>query len=158
MRSSNNNICGLPILILNKININDRIYTTESANTIIEQFESKLSAGNTVFGEIETDDGLTRHVDLSKVTHIVRKIYIGGDCNDIVYADIEFLDTPMSGLAKTMLFEEGAVFRTKSMGKVCGDGTVEIMEFITLDLVSCHNDPYSGMLYVPKDYWELVEN
>ena len=157
VRPTNNNVSGLPILILNRRNGNGRIYTNESANTIIEQFGKKIESGDTVFGEIETEDGGNAITDLSKVTHMVKKIYIGGDHDDIVYADIEFLDTPLSELGKKMLFEEGAVFRSKSIGKICGDDTVEISEFITLELVHSENDPFAGMVYIPKNYWELVE-
>lgn len=157
VRPTNNNVSGLPILILNRRNGNGRIYTNESANTIIEQFGKKIESWDTVFGEIETGDWGNSITDLSKVTHMVKKIYIGGDHDDIVYADIEFLDTPLSELGKKMLFEEGAVFRSKCLGKICGDDTVEISEFITLELVHSENDPFAGMVYIPKNYWELVE-
>lgn len=157
MATTSNEICGLPVLILNKINGNGRIYTNKSANTIIEQFDKNIKRIGTVFGEMENEDGGNTITDLSKVTHMVKKIYIGGDHNDIVYADIEFLNVPLAELAKTMLFEEGAVLRPKSVGYVRG-GEVEIFEFITLELVRAENDPYANLLYVPKNYWELVED
>ncbi len=156
--TKHNEICGLPVLILNKMNMNGRIYTAESANVISEQFEKNIKRAGTVFGGIETLSPITEITDLSKVTHMVKRIYIGGDYDDIVYADIEFLDTTLSELAKKILFEEGAVLRTKSLGKIRPDDTVEITEFLTLELVSCQNDPFAGMIYIPNDYWELVEN
>jgi hypothetical protein len=154
--TTSNEICGLPVLVLNKRNGNGRIYTNESANTIIEQFDKNIKRIGTVFGEIEDYSGNTI-TDLSKVTHMVKRIYIGGDYDDIVYADIEFLNAPLAELAKTMLFEEGAVLRPKSIGYVLDD-TVEISEFITLELVRAENDPYANLFYVPKNYWELVED
>ena len=156
--TTSNEICDLPILILNRRNMNGRIYTTESANFIIEQFEKTIESGFLVFGEIENEEGGSEIPDLSKATHMIKRIYIGGDYDDIVYADIDFLNTPLGELAKTMLFDEEAVFRTKSIGKICDDDTVEILEFITLDLIRSENDPFAGMFYIPKDYWELVES
>ncbi len=128
------------VLKLNCLNLNDRIYTTECANLMLEQFYQKKSNGNTMFGQIGFPDGSM--TEINKVSHIVHDLKIIGD---IMYANIEILDNQNGKIISTLLNRKW-VFRTRAVGSINENKTVNVQELISIDVIPICDDSFNGMM------------
>ena len=164
MESGGVKLFGIFVLRLGVESLAGRIYTRESAEKIIESFESKSKSGITHIGDILDVDAIKcdeNHLTVSLInaTHIVDSMYIGGDNNDILYADI----TLLSGLPHfddvfESILRGDLLLRIALLGEIGYDREVMVEEFIKLYLMDSKFDTFDHCFYVPINFWERVEN
>ena len=147
------------LLKIGDVNLNGRIYTRETAELMVEQFNQKVAEHGFFFGQLGFGDSADT-TTLQRASHNVNEISIR---QDRVVGDITIMDTP-EGKALKLLVEtqmkgyQGVlvemtnpcggkvVFRPRSTGTVNEDGTVEIHELISFDAVPVEDDSFKGLL------------
>jgi len=162
MKSGGVKLFGIFVLRLGVENLNGRIYTVESAEKIIESFETKVKSGMTPIGDIVYDkDGILENfsqISLSNATHIVNSMYIGGDNNDILYADITLLSgLPHSDNIFELILSGDLLLRIALIGETDYDRKVIVNKFIKLYFMKREFDTFPYCFYVPVNFWEKVE-
>lgn len=99
-----------PILHLDKVNGNGRMYTSSVARNVIKRF--RALPPRTLMGELGKRSDII--IRLAQVSHVVTDLKID---NGYLMADIEVLDTPHGRILKNLLQESQVVFRTAGMTK-----------------------------------------
>ena len=147
------------VLRLGVESLQGRIYTVESAEKIIESFEAKVKSGILPIGDIVNNEKSESHLQVSLVnaTHIVDSMYIGGDNNDILYADITLLEVSHFDRVLESILNGDLLLRISLLGEVGYDGEVIVGEFIKLYLMESRYDTFPHCFYVPINFWERVE-
>lgn len=152
-------LTGIFVLRLGIPTLNGRIYTLESAEKIIESFETKVKSGMTPIGDIAYDEKPENHLQVSLInaTHVVDSMYIGGDNNDILYADITLLEVGHFDNVLKSILDGDLLLRIALLGEVGYGGEVIVEEFIKLYLMNPEFDTFPHCFYVPVNFWEMVE-
>lgn len=118
------------VLFINYMNLNKRIYTKNTCQKIIDDFNKQ----NSVFGEIEPDN---TDISLANVSHLVEKLWIE---NNILKAEIKILNTPQGKILEQLV--DSMCFSSRAFGTINPDNTVEIKKFLTIDAIYSDKDPY----------------
>lgn len=123
------------ILNLDVPNANGRIYTTETAQAIVDQANKRMSNGRALFGELGYPTGEPfGNIDLNRVSHQITEVRIE---DGKLIGKMKLLDTPMGQIAKTLLDEAPHVgIRPRGFANVQPDGTVTDFQLVTFDIVS----------------------
>jgi hypothetical protein len=126
----------IPVIRIGKPNSIGNVYTQESINDILEDFKEKASQ---IYGSIVGDQNFKTQ-DLSKITHVVEKIFIE---DGFLLARARFFDTPLGTKAYEMLDQGLAMLRPTISGFV-DSKTNEIIvhELVSFDILS-YNDNVS---------------
>ena len=137
----------IPVLKIGVTNGNDRIYTKDTAKEIVTQYKKNIKDNKPMLGELQhpsyPDGGSFNVVDLSKVSHTIDKVYIK---EDIVFADVTFLQNSNGRTALNMLEHGIAVMRPRCMGTINKDHEVEVSELISFDIILADNDSFKGLI------------
>jgi hypothetical protein len=129
------------VIKANVMNGNDRIYTDDCIQSMLEQFlESKNKIGG-MLGEI----GFRQEpmVSLNNASHLVENMY---KVDDTLYAEIKFLDTENGKKARELLETGQFVVRSRSFGTVNEDKTVNIENVISYDIIPKSEDSFKDIL------------
>jgi len=114
------------ILPLGYKSLNNRVYSLEIGQRIIEQINEKRE----VFGTI----GVARDVsqlDLSEISHVAKHPFIK---EGKVFCEINVLDTPKGRKLKEML--KTVVFRVSGTGEVDGSGKITNYNLVSIDAIN----------------------
>lgn len=129
------------------LNKNGRIYTKEALERMIAQFEERKNLTGCFFGELDYPESSGREdfttVLLTNVSHNVKKMWIE---EGVLYGEIQILQTPAGEKIKELLQNQSVVFRSRAIGNVNEDGTVEIEKIISFDAVPADTDAFKGLL------------
>lgn len=141
------------LLKINETNLNGRIYTKETAELMISQFEERRNRLGVFFGELGYPEDGSRDISLGNVSHDVQKMWLDGDT---VYGSIKILDTP-SGRKLTEMFKDNQmVFRSRSEGTIDPKtNEVQLTKLFSIDAVPADTDAFKGMFGENKN--ELTE-
>lgn len=133
----------VPLLKIGEKNLNDRIYTEEAVNKMIDQFNEKRNAYGVFFGQMGFPEDMEIH--FQHITHDVERIWVE---DNTLYGEIKLLDTPKGNDIKNIMSEmdRAIVFRARSIGSVNEDGTVNIEKLISFDAIPKDQDPYTGLI------------
>lgn len=118
---------------LDKLNLNDRVYTEEAIDKMIEDFNSKE---HTVYGEIGYNTG---DVHLTNTSHVVTKLF---KKNGQLWAEMKVIDTKSGNDLKKMIAEDSVRFRTNCIGTINEDKTVNVEKFISVSAIDKSNDAF----------------
>jgi len=135
------------LLHFNQKNLNGRIYTKETAESIVEQFNNILGEGGLVFGELGYPEDGNPDVDFSKVSHEVLEIKIN-DGNQAIEGTLRILDTQAGRRVREMLKESsplGISCRPRGFGKVNEKGEITDFKLISFDLIPTHTDAFANI-------------
>lgn len=133
----------VPLLKIGEKNLNDRIYTEEAVNKMIDQFTEKRNANGVFFGQMGFPEGM--EMNFKNITHDVERVWVE---DNTLYGEIKLLDTPKGNDIKNIMAEmdRAIVFRARSIGSVNGDGTVNIEKLISFDAIPKDQDPYTNLI------------
>lgn len=128
----------IPVIRIGKPNSIGNIYTQQSINDILEDFEEK---GSKIYGTIIGDgDSASKTQDLSKITHVVEKIILD---DGFLLARARFFDTPLGNQAYKMLDQGLAMLRPTISGFVDSQtNEIIVHELVSFDILS-YNDNVS---------------
>lgn len=137
----------IPILKIGVSNGNERIYTQDSAKEIVNHCRKNIKDNRPMFGELQhpsyVDGGCFNNIDLSKASHTIDDVYIK---DDIVFADVTFLNNKNGKIALSMLENGFAVMRPRCIGSVNKDHEVEIAQVIAFDIIGKEDDSFKGLI------------
>ncbi len=123
-----------------KPNLVGNIYTKEAINKMKESIEEAMRSGF-CGGEIihdSEDRTLSTSIDLSKVTHQIKKVDV---IDDFLIVDVEFMDTPDGKMAKSLVESAAGLLRPTIAGHLDPiDRTVRVERVISFDIVQYHED------------------
>lgn len=126
------------LLYYDQKNLNNRIYTRETAENIIEQFQ-KIKNNGKAFGELGYPvEKNFQGIDLSNVSHEIEELHLDEEQKALV-GTIKLLDTPKGNLVKDLINPENSISlycRPRGTGNVNENGEMENFEIISFDLVS----------------------
>lgn len=120
----------IKILEANKYTVNKTFYSYKICNDIIEQYKKKYNEGIKHVGELNKSKDFSSVV-LVNASHKIINLFLE---NDILYADIEILDTKFGKELKKIYLHN----RKNVMFYICGncnidsDGIVDNYEFISI--------------------------
>jgi hypothetical protein len=126
------------LLRTNEVNLNGRLYTKEAAEKMVSEFNKLKERGTPAYGQMGMDSGT--EISLSKISHVVNDLEFDGQS---LYGEIQVLDTDAGKKLKLLLDEGQVAFRSRSIGRVNEDGTVEIDKVISYDAIPIWNDAFS---------------
>ena len=121
---------------LDKLNLNDRMYTEEAIDKMIEDFNSKK---HTIYGEIgyNTDD-----IHLTNVSHVITKLF---KKDGQLWAEMKVLETEKGRELEKMIEADLVKFRTSCIGTINEDKTVSIEKFITVAAIDKSTDAFEDL-------------
>lgn len=126
----------IPVIRIGKPNSIGNVYTLQSINDILEDFKEK---GSQIYGSIVGDQNFKTQ-DLSKITHVVEKIFIE---DDFLLARARFFDTQLGTEAYKMLDQGLAMLRPTISGFVDSQtNEIIVHELVSFDILS-YNDNVS---------------
>lgn len=137
-----------------EMNRNGRIYPKRIIEEAVQSLQSRLAAGETIFGELDHPEELTINSD--RISHIIQEIHMEG--NDGI-GKLKILDNakiPMGSLVAGII-EEGGKLGVSSRGSGELDeytGIVKEYEISTIDIVSMP----SAQKAMPKTLYESIFN
>lgn len=135
MKTDEYNKKQILIPYLEKMNLNNRIYTKEAAQKIVDMFNSRSMPG---FGQIGYPDGSSFDVSLTKASHFFKNLKLE---NDQVVGDLEILKTDEGEKLKSMLKQ--GVFRPRIIGTVNENNEVIVEKIIAFDFVMKDTDAFN---------------
>jgi len=132
----------VPVLYANIKNLSGRVYSLDNLKSIISQ--SALKIENKCFvGEMGHSE--FSGVSLSRVSHIIDKMWIDGD---VLMAKITTSETE-NGLALASLINNlgGVVFRPKGVGTLNPDGSIsDDYMIVSINAITKEDDSFKGLV------------
>ena len=125
------------LLRVNEVNQNGRMYTKEAVKQMIEDFERNRDRVGVFYGQMGMNEGTD--INLSKISHTIDELHFDGDR---LYGEIKILDTDAGKKLKPLIEEGQVVFRSRSIGSVNEDGTVEVKKLISFDAIPSWEDAF----------------
>jgi len=131
-------------------NQNQRVYPVREIARAVTSITEKLSAGQSVMGELDHPEELS--INLDRVSHLITEMWMDGADG---YGKLKIVPTPMGLIVKTLL-QSGAKLGVSSRGSgnVNDDGTVSDFEIITVDIVAQPSAPNA----FPRTIYESLFN
>jgi len=129
------------ILKIGAKNKNNRIYDQETAEKMVSQFNETREKFGHFLGEL--GHGEICGITLSNVSHDVEELLIK---DGFVVAKINIKNTDAGKTLKSI--EDNFVYRTRGIGNVNEDGTIdsETYKLLSIDAISKDNDSYIGIM------------
>lgn len=127
------------LLYYDQKNLNNRIYTKETAEKIVEQFNKMKEESGGVFGELgyQSEENFIG-INLLNRSHEIEEIHIDESQKALV-GTIKVLDSPKGNIVKELYDPKNMVglsCRPRGTGTVNENGEIEDFEIISFDLVS----------------------
>lgn len=131
-------------------NQNQRVYPVREIARAVNSITEKLSAGQSVMGELDHPEELS--INLDRVSHLITEMWMDGADG---YGKLKIVPTPMGNIVKTLL-QSGAKLGVSSRGSgnVGDDGNVSEFEIITVDIVAQPSAPNA----FPRTIYESLFN
>ena len=131
-------------------NQNQRVYPVREIARAVNSITEKLSAGQSVMGELDHPEELS--INLDRVSHLITEMWMDGADG---YGKLKIVPTPMGNIVKTLL-QSGAKLGVSSRGSgnVGDDGAVSDFEIITVDIVAQPSAPDA----FPRTIYESLFN
>jgi len=131
-------------------NQNQRVYPVREIARAVTSITEKLSAGQSVMGELDHPEELS--INLDRVSHLITEMWMDGADG---YGKLKIVPTPMGLIVKTLL-QSGAKLGVSSRGSgnVGDDGAVSDFEIITVDIVAQPSAPNA----FPRTIYESLFN
>jgi hypothetical protein len=131
-------------------NQNQRVYPVREIARAVNSITEKLSAGQSVMGELDHPEELS--INLDRVSHLITEMWMDGTDG---YGKLKIVPTPMGNIVKTLL-QSGAKLGVSSRGSgnVGDDGAVSDFEIITVDIVAQPSAPNA----FPRTIYESLFN
>lgn len=131
-------------------NQNQRVYPVREIARAVNSITEKLSAGQSVMGELDHPEELS--INLDRVSHLITEMWMDGADG---YGKLKIVPTPMGNIVKTLL-QSGAKLGVSSRGSgnVGDDGAVSDFEIITVDIVAQPSAPNA----FPRTIYESLFN
>ena len=131
-------------------NQNGRVYPKDEIQNAVENVTKRLSAGETVMGELDHPEEL--QINLDRVSHIITEMQCDGS-NGL--GKLKVIDTPMGNIARALL-KAGAKLGVSSRGSgnVGDSGRVSDFDIVTVDIVAQPSAPDA----YPKTIYESLFN
>lgn len=131
-------------------NQNQRVYPIREIARAVNSITEKLSAGQSVMGELDHPEELS--INLDRVSHLITEMWMDGADG---YGKLKIVPTPMGNIVKTLL-QSGAKLGVSSRGSgnVGDDGAVSDFEIITVDIVAQPSAPNA----FPRTIYESLFN
>jgi hypothetical protein len=131
-------------------NQNQRVYPVREIAKAVNSITEKLSAGQSVMGELDHPEELS--INLDRVSHLITEMWMQ-DADG--YGKLKIVPTPMGNIVKTLL-QSGAKLGVSSRGSgnVGDDGAVSDFEIITVDIVAQPSAPNA----FPRTIYESLFN
>lgn len=131
-------------------NQNQRVYPVREIARAVNSITEKLSAGQSVMGELDHPEELS--INLDRVSHLITEMWMQ-DADG--YGKLKIVPTPMGNIVQTLL-QSGAKLGVSSRGSgnVNDDGTVSDFEIITVDIVAQPSAPNA----YPRTIYESLFN
>jgi hypothetical protein len=131
-------------------NHNQRVYPVREIMKAVNQISTKLSSGDSIFGELDHPEELS--INLDRVSHLITEMWIDGSDG---YGKLKIVPTPMGNIVKTLL-QSGAKLGVSSRGSgnVDDGGKVSDFEIVTVDIVAQPSAPNA----FPRTIYESLYN
>lgn len=131
-------------------NHNQRVYPVREIVRAVNQISSKLSTGDSIFGELDHPEELS--INLDRVSHLITEMWMDGSDG---YGKLKIVPTPMGNIVKTLL-QSGAKLGVSSRGSgnVDDGGKVSDFEIVTVDIVAQPSAPNA----FPRTIYESLYN
>ena len=131
-------------------NQNQRVYPVREIGRAVKSITEKLSAGQSVMGELDHPEELS--INLDRVSHLITEMWMDGADG---YGKLKIVPTPMGNIVKTLL-QSGAKLGVSSRGSgnVDDSGAVSDFEIITVDIVAQPSAPNA----FPRTIYESLFN
>lgn len=131
-------------------NHNQRVYPVREIMRAVNQISSKLSTGDSIFGELDHPEELS--INLDRVSHLITEMWMDGSDG---YGKLKIVPTPMGNIVKTLL-QSGAKLGVSSRGSgnVDDGGKVSDFEIVTVDIVAQPSAPNA----FPRTIYESLYN
>jgi hypothetical protein len=131
-------------------NQNQRVYPVREIARAVNSITEKLSAGQSVMGELDHPEELS--INLDRVSHLITEMWMDGADG---YGKLKIVPTPMGNIVQTLL-QSGAKLGVSSRGSgnVGDDGSVSEFEIITVDIVAQPSAPNA----YPRTIYESLFN
>jgi len=137
-------------------NLNNRIYTKETVEKMIEQFQ-KMKEEGPVLGELGYPSADFPEINLFNVSHEVEEIHLD-EGNKCLSGTVRILDTPKGKLVQELVNPENSLkltCRPRGMGTVNENHEIEDFQLLSFDLLS-GPDAFGNIK--EDDYLTLFEN
>lgn len=122
-------------------NLNGRIYTKETVEEIVEQFNEQKNSGIPMFGELGYTE--TFETSLKNVSHSIDEIHIDENTKSLI-GNITLLDNPRGKILKELLDNDLVVFRPRGSGN--GDiltGEIKNYTIYSFDVIQKNEDSFN---------------
>lgn len=130
-------------------NQNGRIYPLEEIRNAVNTINSKIKAGNSVYGELDHPDTLT--INLDRVACMITEMHMEGNNG---MGTLKILPTPMGNIARALLENGGKLgVSSRGTGDLDSFNNVKDYEIVTVDIVanpSCRSA-------MPQSFKETIE-
>ena len=150
-KTGGKDLCMKGIFIQGDIrNQNQRVYPMREIAKAVNSVTEKLSAGQSVMGELDHPEELS--INLDRVSHLITEMWMDGADG---YGKLKIVPTPMGNIISTLL-KSGAKLGVSSRGSgnVGDDGSVSDFEIITVDIVAQPSAPNA----YPRTVYESLMN
>ena len=150
-KTGGKDLCMKGIFIQGDVrNQNQRVYPAREIAKAVNTITEKLSAGQSVMGELDHPEELS--INLDRVSHLITEMWMDGADG---YGKLKIVSTPMGNIVKTLL-QSGAKLGVSSRGSgnVGDDGSVSDFEIVTVDIVAQPSAPNA----FPRTVYESLYN
>lgn len=131
-------------------NQNQRVYPMREIARAVNSITEKLSAGQSVMGELDHPEELS--INLDRVSHLITEMWMDGADG---YGKLKIVPTPMGNIVKTLLTSGAKLgVSSRGSGNVGDDGAVSDFEIITVDIVAQPSAPNA----FPRTIYESLFN
>lgn len=150
-KSGGKDLCMKGIFIQGDVrNQNQRVYPAREIAKAVSSITEKLSAGQSVMGELDHPEELS--INLDRVSHLITEMWMDGADG---YGKLKIVPTPMGSIVKTLLLSGAKLgVSSRGSGNVGDNGSVSDFEIITVDIVAQPSAPDA----FPRTIYESLFN
>jgi hypothetical protein len=118
-------------------NLNERNYPVDEISKAVENVNSTLARGESVFGECDHPQELT--INLDRVSHMITKMWMDGPSG---MGKLKIVPTPHGQIIRTLIEAGGKLgVSSRGSGNVDHRGHVSDFEIVTVDIVARPSAP-----------------
>lgn len=150
-KSGGKDLCMKGIFIQGDVrNQNQRVYPVREITNAVNSITEKLSAGQSVLGELDHPEELS--INLDRVSHLITEMWMDGSDG---YGKLKIVSTPMGNIVRTLLLSGAKLgVSSRGSGNVGDNGNVSDFEIITVDIVAQPSAPNA----FPRTIYESLYN
>lgn len=135
------------ILVANKLNLNNRFYTTEAMHKMVFDYDKAKMKHGEFYGIYRNEPDFYEYKDgviqIKDIAFLVNELHVRG--NSLV-ADLDLLETPSGKSLKESMEKDSICFRPVCWGFVQSDGEVQVERLVSINAILRSEDSFRNII------------